>query len=384
MTRHTAATVLALVCLFAVDTASAAITGARATPRQVTLVGSGSNLVSVNWQVSTTAGHVSGASSAFGAIIDPATGTQLQRINVPLDAVGAGPYSLRELVTLDAATVRTWVERGLTRVVLERSFGDPATGSLTSANVVLLLRASRLQAAREAAPAALSVIALQLEFDSGNNAEIVGTDETLRALLTVQYTGTGVLHGRWQIAEPESSEGVPMYRTLALVNTNLQTSQRSTLRSPALPSARPGKYLLRFCVTSVTDVELTGDAQCPDIDLIAIATYQVRQEDAVKIIGGVSPDRQTVARTTPFRWNSVPEAALYQLQVFEFAAPQTEPRFVTGMLLDARTSATPLSMLARSKLAPGHRYVWRVTAHDANGRLVGQSADGSFVYGPDQ
>ena len=65
----------------------------------------------VNWQVSTTAGHVSGASSAFGAIIDPATGTQLQRINIPLDAVGAGPYSLRELVTLDAATVRTWVER---------------------------------------------------------------------------------------------------------------------------------------------------------------------------------------------------------------------------------------------------------------------------------
>ena len=90
----------------------------------------------------------------------------------------------------------------------------------------------------------------------GNNTEIVSTDEALRALLTVQYTGTGVLHGRWQIAEPESSEGVPFYRTLALVNTNLQTSQRSTLRSPALPSTRPGKYLLRVLVRNAS----TGSA----------------------------------------------------------------------------------------------------------------------------
>ena len=384
MTRHTAATVFALLCLLAAGVASAAITGARATPGQVTLVGSGSNLVALNWQVSTTPGHVSGVSSPFAAILDPANGSQLQRIDTPLNAAGAGPYSLRDLVTLDAATVRTWVERGLTRVIFERSFGDPATGSLISASAVLTLRASRLQAAREAAPAALSVISLQLEFDSGNNTEIVSTDEALRALLTVQYTGTGVLHGRWQIAEPESSEGVPFYRTLALVNTNLQTSQRSTLRSPALPSTRPGKYLLRFCVTKADDVELTADAQCPAIDLIAVATYQVRQDEAVRLIGDVSPDRQTVARTTPFHWESVPDAAVYQLQVFEYAAASAEPRFVTGMLVDAKTSATPLSMLARSKLEPGRRYLWRVTAHDTSGHMVARSADGSFVYGPGQ
>src|SRR5690606_24487775 len=98
-----------------------------------------------------------------------------------------------------------------------------------TATAVLVLSPSRLRSAREASAAELSIVSLQVELGSGNNTEVVGEGEPLRALLVVQHTGSGMLTGRWQIADPESSDGVPIFRTLALVNTNLQATQRSTL-----------------------------------------------------------------------------------------------------------------------------------------------------------
>jgi hypothetical protein len=395
MSYRSLAMLLICTALFA-DAASAAVTAVRATPRQASLVGSGSNLVSISWQVSTTPDHLSGVASATAAIIDPASGAVLQAFRTPLDATGSGPFVLREIISLDAATVSSWTDQGLRRVVLERSFVDPATGSSVNATAVLTLSQSRLRAARDAAPAELSIVALRLEFESGNNTAIATIGEPLRAMLTVQYTGSGMLAGRWQIAEPESSEGTPLFRTMALVNTNLQASQRSTLRSPVLPTARGGKYLVRFCATSRTPVGAVDDTQCPDADLVATATYHVqsRGDGGVGLIERLSPDRQIVSERSPFGWRPVAGAVVYQLQIFELAPAavhsilneardNVEPRFVAGMLLDGGTSSTPLSELARSKLQAGQRYLWRVTAYDDAGRTIGSSAESSFVYRPD-
>src|SRR5690606_220873 len=214
----------------------AQVTGARPTPRQVNLVGNGDNSIAVNWRVSTATGQVADVTSSLARFVDPASGAELGSFRGPLRASGTGPLLLRELVQVDQATVQSWIGRGLSRVVLERTFFDSATGSSVNAAVVLSLSRSRLQAARDAAPAELSIVSLRLELGSGNNAAVAAVGEPLRAILTVQYAGSGMLRGRWQIAEPESAEGVPLFRTVALVNTHLQAGQRSTLRSPALPT----------------------------------------------------------------------------------------------------------------------------------------------------
>jgi hypothetical protein len=52
------------------------------------------------------------------------------------------------------------------------------------------------------------------------------------------------------------------------------------------------------------------------------------------------------------------------------------------MLLDSATSETALSELVRSKLQDGQRYLWRVSAHDETGRMIGRSSEASFVYAP--
>lgn len=380
------------------NSASAAITGARATPRQAMLAGSGNNVVSINWQVSTTSDHLSGVTSATSSLIDPRSGTTLQSTRVNLSASGSGPFRLREVLTLDAATVRSWTEQGLRRVVVERTFADAATGSFQSASAVLSLSPSRLQAARNAAPAQLSIVSLRLELASGNNTTVANLDEPLRAALTVQYTGSGILKGRWQIAEPESSQGMPSFRTLALVNKNLQASQRGTLQSPMLPTARGGKYLVRFCVSSRDAFDVANDGQCSNVDLVAAATYfvEARVDDDAAEIGNLSPDRQAVSASSLFSWAPVARAVVYRLQIFELAptdadrstspggSSRVEPKFVTGMLLDARTSNTSLSELTRSRLRAGQRYLWRVTAHDDAGRSIGASSEASFIYRPDE
>lgn len=387
--------VVLLAAVLAGGDALADLTGARATPRQIRVNATSDNIVSVTWRVSTTADHRAGVSSPAGVLIDTSTREVLQTSNTTFDAAGAGPYSFRETLVLDAAAVSAWIERGVKQVLLQRSFGDPVGNAVTGSVVVRLDRSS-LQAAREAAPAALSVTSLRLEFGSGNNTAVTGIDESLRATLTVQYTGTGILRGRWQVAEPESPDAALVFRTLALVNTNLQTSQRSTLRSPLLPTRRNGRYVLRFCATNQDAAGLSADALCPNPELVTAATYHVQGQDEESItpVRGLSPDRQSADGTTVFSWRVLPGAHIYQLQVFEIApaaadlpasragSDSVEPKFVTGMLLDAASTETVLSELVRSKLEEGHRYLWRVTAHDEAGRMIGRSKEASFVYTP--
>lgn len=367
----------------------AAVTDVRATPGQVTLLATTGTVTQLRWQVATTADHASGVSSPAAAIIDPSTGEILERVDTSLEAAGGGPFVLRETLRIDASTIRQWFELGLQRVVLERSFADAATGASVVARVVLRLSGSRLQSIREGAPSELSVASLRLEFDTGNNTIIVTEDTPLQAALTVQHTGTGVLRGRWQIAEPGSSEIVPVFRTLALVNAQVRGGQRSYYRSPALPTGRAGVYALRFCVAGPDLAGVADDPQCPDAAQIAYGSYQV-QEDTTRParIGGLTPDRSRAGAETLFRWDTVPAAATYQFQVFEVAlragsGDPAPPRFVGGVLVRGGAGETPLGPVLHNKLNTGQRYLWRVTAHDETGRIVGSSVEATFVYGLD-
>jgi hypothetical protein len=262
----------------------------------------------------------------------------------------------------------------------------------------LSLISSNLRAARSATASELNVQGLQLEFATGNNLTLAAQQSELQANLTVVHSGTGVLEGRWQLAEPGSTEGRPLYRTLALLRKNLDNSQRSVLSSPLLPTNRAGRYLLRFCVTNrdmIAD-SMTVDGQCPIDNLIIQASYQVQGATQTMLgnILGLSPNQQAADEQTPFSWQAVSGAKVYQMQIFELTTADAdlpsskistellEPRFVVGMLLPSDTTNVPLSELVRSKLHSGQRYLWRITAHDESGRLLASSDESNFSYQP--
>lgn len=372
--------VLVLSVLLVAERAAAELTGARAMPRQAMVSAGRDNVVNVTWRVATTVDHRSGVSSRAAAVIDPATGEIVSTIGTTFDGTGAGPFSFRERVVLDAGSVQEWLARGSRQVLLVRSFGD-AVGGVVEGTVVLRLSASQLQSSREPAPSELAVTAVRLEFATGNNAALVNVDASLQAVATLQYTGTGTLRGRWQIVTPDSPDGAPVYRTLALVNKNLVTGQRSLLPSPPLPTDRDGRYLVRFCLAGQDSAGGTGDVHCPNPDLAAVASYRVQAGamHRIDVVQGLSPDRQRVDGSTVFSWRPLPRAQVYRLQVLG-----RDGDFVTGMELDAATRDTQLSDLVQSNLEEGRRYLWRISAHDETGRVVGESAAATFIYAPGQ
>src|SRR5690606_23223223 len=105
-----------------------------------------------------------------------------------------------------------------------------------------------------------------------------------------------------------------------------------------------------------------------------------------------SPQSGVVDAATPFQWRAVDGAVVYQLQLFAIGLDQQNagevevlgesPSFVAGMLLPASTTKTQLSALMRNKLEPGRYYLWRVTAHDQGGALIGKSQEWRVRYQP--
>jgi len=371
-------------------------TAARVSPAQQRLFANRNGNLDLNWQVTTGPNHRNGIVSPPARILDPRNGRALATLGDTLSDSGSGPFLFSEQLQLETATLQGLLARGLKRVVLERSFSDPVGGGGTAANLVLIIDNSALSATRGAAPGTLAVTGLNLEFDTGNDLALANFNQALQARLTLSYTGSGLLEGRWLLAEPGGTEAPPLYRTLALVRRNITANQRVVLHSPRLPTQRAGKYRLRFCVTSRDPVpgDEIADAQCPLRKQLVDAAYQVqgsRRAGEVAIVR-LSPNRQVVDGSTPFAWQPVPDTQVYQVQLFALQAADTrppssraqgevmEPKFITGMLLPAGITRTPLSDLVRSKLEADRHYLWRITAHDQSGRLIGSSGEYRFVY----
>ncbi len=383
--------------------ARAEFKGSRVSPMQRQLYGTVDNYFNANWQIVADANYNNGVVSTFYQVINPTNGAELVRVSDTLSASGAGPFLFSEGVTLDSALVQNWLNQGLRRVILTRSFNDPVGGANTEASMTLLLSRSNLQAARNGVAGSLSVQGLRLEFATGNNLAVTTVDTPLQAKLTVVHSGTGVLEGRWQIADPGSSEANPLYRTLTLVRKNLVANQRTVIQSPELPASRTGKYLMRFCVTNrdMINDNTIADGQCPIEQLLVTAAYQVQPANNYStaanagLIQGLSPNQQAIDKDSEFSWPAVAGASSYQLQLFALPITEvnlpssrrsdkpSEPKFVTGMVIPATSTRTTLSELVRIRLQAGQRYLWRISAFDKQGKLIASSAEPTFIYQPD-
>lgn len=374
----------------------AAITRVTVTPVQRAVSAAADTVISVRWRV-VTDGSSTLVESPRAEFINPKTGAVLSVTSGLLTNTGSGPFQYPENFVIDTATVRGWLNQGLTQVLLRREFSRTPTSSASSAFIKLSFSQSSLLSVRSSTEA-LAVHGLGLEFDNGNYSTLAELESRLQARLTVSFSGAGILDGRWQVAEPGSTEGVPLFRTLALVRQNLTGRQRAVLVSPELPTRRPGKYLVRFCVNNrelMADADTTG-GQCNIENLVVTATYHVQggEDSALGSVLGLSPGQGPVDADTVFSWQMVAGAQIYQMQIFELQAataelassreqPQvTTPVFVVGMVLPGAVTSTPMTDFIRTHLQPGKRYLWRITAHDASGRLIAGSEESGFVFQP--
>lgn len=308
----------------------------------------------------------------------PAVSGQLSTANVSPSVNYAGPLtvpaanSLSETITISAAQVNAWQSKGYQQVVLRRNF----VIGRNSQSVVfrLSIQGSGLENIRTLSEFAIQ--RLQLRFENQTPLTLVQLNNAPSLWLDVHYSGTGVLEGRWQIAEPGSTQGRPVYRTLKLEKRNLANNQYTRLTSPRLPANRVGKYLVRFCLTNRDDT-LSRQA-CTDANGIVEAAYQVIAASPTVSVINTSPTSALLTETTELSWTEVPNTAVYQLQIFQ--PIEGNMAFVGGMLLPSSTYTSTLAPSLMQKLTKGQSYHWQINALGTQGEQIGKSPAKPFVF----
>lgn len=208
-----------------------------------------------------------------------------------------------------------------------------------------------------------------------------------RVKAELSYTGSGVLRGVWEIAEPSSTSGTPAFYPLTHVRKFLSQIGRATIYSPRLPGNITGLYMVRFRITDPLPAFNT-----PVIRYFINASKGLVKPTHLGLIGPANQAR--ISKETPFSWQGLPGARAYLLEIFEPAATNpgqpvtnTVKEGVGSMLVPAGGTdggapvagmlipgnRTVLSHLARAHLKSGQRYLWRVRAIGASGRVAGES-----------
>jgi len=351
--------------------AQAAVTGASGSSATSLLVANRTNSFTIRWQVATTTTRFSSAAG----VANLATPLTLNGVFAPASEVS------HENFVISGAQVQSWLDAGYNTIVIRRSFADhsgaPAGG--IDADVRFSLSSSGLRATRESSVFAIQ--RLQLSFSNQTSLAVVEPDEELFGYLDVDFSGTGVLEGYWQLAEPGGAEAAPLFRTLKLERQALSSLQHVRLPSPRLPTDKAGKYLLRFCVIDRNATDGSAFA-CPDEGKVVTVAYQVLATSPSPVEEmKLTADTQPVGPTTLLHWSAVDRAVVYQLQIFQTAGSNA-PTFVTGMLLPNSTPSATLSTLVLDKLNAHRRYLWRINALDSQGRVIGQSELIAMNYAP--
>jgi len=191
----------------------------------------------------------------------------------------------------------------------------------------------------------------------------------------------------WEIADPSSTLGTPVFRPLTLVRQQLAAGGRVTLHSPALPTNRLGLYLLRL---RITDPQLPYET--PMIRYFVMNEADMPRPPAP--MNQTAPDdNSNVGPQTQFGWTAMDSAKVYQLEVYSMPAASVGDGLpdlgggsdaeknaakisgppLTGMVVPAERTRTVLSALTLGHLRTGESYLWRVLALDDQGRVVGAS-----------
>jgi len=235
--------------------------------------------------------------------------------------------------------------------------------------------------------AGLFVHKLTLRFENARNRRSFTAGSSLRAKVDVQYSGTGLLQGEWQIAQDNAGEK-PLFTPLASVRKQVALGRREYLVSPSLPTGDAGQYRLRFCVIPllVTPDQLGLDPQCPEPELSAEANYRVGADNGRNAaeIELLTSRAITLTPTTALQWKPMSGAVVYQLQIYKASnADEVDGAdFVLRMVSGPLQTQLHLSDWARQQLQQGQQYRWRITAHDENAQLIGSSVFAMFTYMP--
>ncbi len=348
-----------------------------------------SSSVSVAWSTSSSFGTATSITSTSGTFRSPcavAAGVvTFGTVSTTLSKPGPIPTStttiFNESVLVPADIVDRARKLGLSQIGYQRVFNF---ATLPNETGCLPLNITSSAAAN------LGISGEILSFDNGSSVRILPRNNAIHAQAELGYNGTGLLQAVWEIANPATTSGEPVYRPLLQVREYLMLGDVKTLKSPALPTGTIGLHLVRLRV-----IDPIVPFTTPVIRYF-VAEGRVGKELPPDPVGVTSPVPFALfAPDTLFAWESHKGARAYQLEVYRTdrnpatelpdlgggdrtpkpsdvaAALRQAP--ITGMLVPGNQTTTTLSLNARQRLTPGRAYLWRVLAISEDGTVIGQS-----------
>lgn len=386
--------ILPLLCLFVSLNAQATVTAVSSTGTTKNVLLGRSTPISTGWSVtdSTFAAGSTTVSSARGRYCLAAgcavvLGINSRRLSQTYVSPGgfAGPHvetlSLTETVVVPSAVIHRAHKNGVTSFVYERSFVSTEGGGAS-------LSASTNLRITSAGGVGFFVTRVALKFDDGAPLKVVDQGDSVSVQAEVSFNGTGLIRGVWEVADPATTAGTPVFRPLRTVRQYLIAGDAKTLVSPGLPTHRTGLYLVRLRLT-----ELELGFTLPEIRYFVSGRRPAAVPPPAHI-GLVKPAPSALLKPRQlFQWSAVKGSQAYQLEIYADAGPAIEnslpdlrggselakPRVpagqrpVTGLVVSGKKTKTGLSPVSRRHLQPKQRYVWRVLAIDGQGAVIGES-----------
>lgn len=257
-------------------------------------------VVTVRWQTP--------LSSLGGVLVTEEASPQVVALLPPLPASPSG--SLVEQIQLPVAQLEAFAQAGVLRFQVVREF---FAGSDEFAGVVAIELTSPLGGT-------FAINRVQLRFDEGSPLRLIPQDSEPHAFADVAYNGSGEIVAVWEVAEPASTSGAPVFRPLRRVRRHLGSGQRTSLPAPPLPTDQIGLYLVRLRV-----LEPALSFEEPLLRYY-VASPEIPAEPAlVRLVG--PPHRSDLTSETVFRWQAVPGARAYRLELHPSEVLADAPHF---------------------------------------------------------
>lgn len=265
----------------------------------------------------------------------------------------------------------------------------------------------KLRLSGQSANRVLTLTRAELAFREGRSAQavaVVPVDGRVAPMSAVlDYQGSGLLRGRWEVVQPGDPEPTSLdltpeaalstsqrlqqqrYTTVGRFEQMIGAGSRLTVMGPPtaqLPTGTPGRYLILLRLEA-TPTNTRGDIDTPGLDGGAAAfpmpvlTYYVQGASTAHapLPKALQPlatiELQPMPRATEpgllqLRWKPLEQAALYRIEITD---ERGELVFAARIKADESSYQVPTRQLG----ATTGQMSWRVMALDAQGQVVARS-----------
>ncbi|RKZ63512.1 MAG: hypothetical protein DRQ44_10015, partial [Gammaproteobacteria bacterium] len=345
-----------LLALFATESL-AVINSISVNSNKKNLIIGSPNTITVTWKVSVTDSNtpIKGAIYALsntGSYTAGTTtvGSQNTQIGDSIEKTTnpqSQTFTLTETISVPATVLFQAQQLGISSIQYRRDFTDSDKGAGTG--ILNLALAGSSSAGGGTSPvigttsaATLDVNRNSMRFSDQSLIKVTQTGETVNAEAEINYTGTGLFEGVWEVARPETTRGTSVFSTIKRVSQFLSSRNVITFKIKNLPTDALGFYIVRFRILS------------PAVSISQPAIRYVVQTESLKNKtvkpGSLNPltpaEFSLLNKATEFTWDAVTGAKAYQLEFYANKIPvvmslqlkqgmNTKDGPVTGVLVPA-------------------------------------------------